>query len=351
MQSSHVFLHILHKVSVSVENNGTPLSHFLQKELASSLVETPQTSPDITVSFRPESISPSSYSVKDSVSYDSKGPFLFDKNFRLCRIDLAQIGNKNLSVVCDPEFNPHFFAIILEALVQVYLFSFESFFCHASAFEYEGKVILCPAWRNSGKTDLMLSFMSEGARYIADDWVVINKQGEIEGYPKRINLFPYNFHHFPQLLSKVEEGMRLFADRSFLNSESDRRARISPEQLFPDAIVDSPRKVDYTVYLKKGLPKETQGIQPLSRETLAEVIYESALFEQNFFYTLYLLYQAEKGYEVPALEKMGVELPILIQQTVDKLGKTQTLVQNEKPSFQDTSQHIKNLLHSEAVPL
>ena len=54
---------------------------------------------------------------------------------------------------------------------------------------HKDQTILCPAWRNTSKTNLLA--VANGARYLADDWVICNKQGHLEIFPKSINIEPF----------------------------------------------------------------------------------------------------------------------------------------------------------------
>ncbi|WP_155118174.1 hypothetical protein [Halorubrum sp. T3] len=71
---------------------------------------------------------------------------------------------------------------------------------HASAVSYNGDTYVFPAWRHTGKTNTMLSFLMEGASYLGDDRVLITKDGQIYSFPTMIHLLMYNYNSFPELL-------------------------------------------------------------------------------------------------------------------------------------------------------
>lgn len=52
----------------------------------------------------------------------------------------------------------------------------------ASAVEYEGEVIAFPAWRDSGKTSVLISLLLDGANYLSDDVLWIDGDGRATSY-------------------------------------------------------------------------------------------------------------------------------------------------------------------------
>lgn len=70
---------------------------------------------------------------------------------------------------------------------------------HASAVEYEGETILFPAWKGSGKTNTLLTFLEAGANHIADDRLWLDAQGTVRSYPTPLHLHRCNLRSFPDL--------------------------------------------------------------------------------------------------------------------------------------------------------
>jgi hypothetical protein len=48
---------------------------------------------------------------------------------------------------------------------------------HAAAFEVAGRGVIASGWAHGGKTSALLAFMENGARYVADDWVLLSASG------------------------------------------------------------------------------------------------------------------------------------------------------------------------------
>ena len=53
----------------------------------------------------------SDYVIREPVSYDNKGVYIFDKQNKKLRINFSYLGEKSTDIICDPDFHPPFFAI------------------------------------------------------------------------------------------------------------------------------------------------------------------------------------------------------------------------------------------------
>ena len=195
-------LNILDLVGVRVEGKPSNIVTYVEREYGLFEVEEPSGgAADIIFEFV-EDVSgiDQSVHVRAPIAYDDRSVFLHDPQYHVVRIGFDALGQSNCRVTCDVNFNPHFFAIIMEYVIHFNLLQKNAVFCHSSAFQVDGKVVLCPAWRNVGKTNLLLSFLLDGAQYIADDWSVVLNNGSVHSLPKRLNLLYYNFAEYPDLL-------------------------------------------------------------------------------------------------------------------------------------------------------
>ena len=83
---------------------------------------------------------------------------------------------------------------------------------HAAAVSRDGVGYLFPAWTQTGKTNLSLSFLANGYDYMAGDWCFVAASGDLLAYPRYLNLRDYNFRCHPFLLDtlgKRRGGRRL----------------------------------------------------------------------------------------------------------------------------------------------
>jgi hypothetical protein len=132
---------------------------------------------------------------------------------------------------------------------------------HASAFTYQGTGVLVTGWAKGGKTETLLAFMANGARYVGDEWVYVSARGErLHGIPEPIKLWDWHLPDLPQYRALLGHGGRarlrglLAAERAADAAgqiapgrsaralervsrlvENRRWANVHPEQLFGEA--------------------------------------------------------------------------------------------------------------------
>jgi hypothetical protein len=80
---------------------------------------------------------------------------------------------------------------------------------HASAFAYKDKGILVTGWSKGGKTEALMGFVNQGARYVGDEWVILTKDGQrMYGIPEPITLWDWQIKQLPGICP-----MLTFSDR------------------------------------------------------------------------------------------------------------------------------------------
>ena len=80
---------------------------------------------------------------------------------------------------------------------------------HASAFEWEGTGVLTTGWSKGGKTEALLAFMAQGARYIGDEWVYLSGDGgRMGGIPEPIRVWDWHLDALPVYRERVRAGDR-----------------------------------------------------------------------------------------------------------------------------------------------
>lgn len=358
-----MYLDILGLVQFEVRGEGETLRNYLQYEYSILEVEQlGQREPDFVIHLVDDvSSEEESVHVRGPVSYDDDGVYLQhrlpddDPEYNTFRIDFDALGRKSCHISCDRGFNPHFFAIIVDYLIHIHLLEHGATYCHSCAFEYDGKVIVCPAWRQVGKTNLLLSFLREDVSYIADDWCVLTEDGRVHALPKRLNLLYYNFKQYPELLdstpaefkSLVNFVKRAKSGEIDLNQDAidtltdQARMRVSPYDLFDDVSDEDPDPIDYIFFLRRS-PFEDQSV---TRATLSRDVFpyrkQSILdFEQSYLNTAYKVHKAQSGGVNYYLENTK-------ERTLEILGgvaeKTPELYELTAPSQQDADK-LKQLI-------
>lgn len=155
--------------------------------------------PDIVVRFVDElpTASPLRY-----VSYPDAG--FTDDTFLLLRsatntparvqVPFADVGGR-CEVVCERGLP----AIpLLLAVVNFTALAKGTLPLHASAVDYGGTGVLATGWSKGGKTETVLALMSEGARYVADEWTYLDPDtGQMFGVPEPIRIWSWQLRQLP----------------------------------------------------------------------------------------------------------------------------------------------------------
>ena len=64
----------------------------------------------------------------------------------------------------------------------------ERLFVHAGAVGWKNQTVLIPGRSGSGKTSLVSEFLKHGATYYSDDWAVIDPNGLLHPYPRKLSI-------------------------------------------------------------------------------------------------------------------------------------------------------------------
>lgn len=80
---------------------------------------------------------------------------------------------------------------------------------HASAFEYNGTGALVTGWAKGGKSETLLAFTANGARYVGDEWIYLSADGQrMYGIPEPMRLWKWHLDEMPQYQAAVPRGDR-----------------------------------------------------------------------------------------------------------------------------------------------
>lgn len=101
----------------------------------------------------------------------------------------------------------------LEMLVRIYAPLFNLVFLHTGAFIYEGRVITVSAFGGVGKTEVMLYALERGAKFISDDFAILNAKGEVFPYTKKIYLCEYPYTE--TMLRRLHKSKWLYRLKTF----------------------------------------------------------------------------------------------------------------------------------------
>jgi hypothetical protein len=363
-----MYLDILGLVELEVRGESETLRNYLSHEYGVFEVDKAANSnSDIIIDLVDDvSTEERSVHVRGPVAYDDKGVFLHhnlpgDIEYNAFRIDFDAIGHKTCSVTCDREFNAHFFSIIVDYLIHFHLLQHDATYCHSCAFEYEGNVIVCPAWRQVGKTNLLLSFLDSDVSYIADDWCVLHKDGTVSALPKRLNLLYYNFKQYPELLENTPdefESLVQFVNRAksgevdlnrdVIDTLTDQaRMRISPYSLF-DSVANVRQPVDHLFLLRKtNSTRDSVELDTVPREQFPYQKQSILEFEQSYFHIAYNVHKAQTGNVNPYLERSKEKTLEILQSVAEETPNLHELTVPSQRASNDLKQIIEDTVADE----
>jgi len=204
-------------------------------------------------------------------------------------------------ILCSPTANRNPLTKIIEYKARQRLIQEGQIMIHASGIKYNGNTIIFPAWRHTGKTNTLISFLQKGANYLSDDRVWVTEDGTVQGYPLPVQMLPYNYRSFPDLSeSSYKELARLkitgelshiikrkrsifdealyFFNRNYLGSESGEYRFL--EEMIPQAEYTGKDDMDLVVFLQTTSSSEI-NISEIQKETALQSLYSTSFYEWN----------------------------------------------------------------------
>ena len=122
----------------------------------------------------------------------SSRTFLFDTLGNTLTSNLFENPSDEVEIYVSPNFNVAFLCNFVEYMYYLHLCDYGKTIIHCSAFQINNVNYICPAGRNTGKTNILLDCLAHGGKYLADDWLIYGSHGELEIFPKAINIQSYN---------------------------------------------------------------------------------------------------------------------------------------------------------------
>ena len=144
----------------------------------------------------------------DDAGFDDDSFFVLQRDGRRhlrARLALEQLGGRS-EIVCERGFRgvPHLLfavnlAMVAKGVVPV----------HGSAFVYEGVGVLVAGWAKGGKTEVLLGFMEQGARYVGDEWVYVDRRRDrLYGLHEPIRIWDWHLDDMPRYRATIPAGAR-----------------------------------------------------------------------------------------------------------------------------------------------
>ncbi|MEM3362610.1 MAG: hypothetical protein QXT72_03540 [Candidatus Micrarchaeia archaeon] len=97
---------------------------------------------------------------------------------------------------------------IFPFILQCFLLPYNAALIHASGFSINTKAVLLPAWGGVGKTTIMSHFVLRGgAKFLADDYAIVDTNGKIYLYTLPIHTYLYHLEQDRELREKVMSSL------------------------------------------------------------------------------------------------------------------------------------------------
>ncbi len=117
------------------------------------------------------------------------------------QIPFHQIGKQQCEIVCESGLPA---VPLLIPILNLTALSKGILPLHASALLYNGKGILITGWSKGGKTETLLAFIANGAKYIGDEWIYLSTDGQhMYGIPEPTRIWYWHLQEMPHYKAMV----------------------------------------------------------------------------------------------------------------------------------------------------
>lgn len=224
--------------------------------------------------------------------------FVVENTAKTLRIDRDWTG-----ITCTPDTSKNGAVYLLEYEMRKRYAASGRALVHASGVEIDGSTLVFPAWRHTGKTNLMLSLLAEfGGGYLSDDRVWVHDDGRVSGYDLPVNMMPYNIKTFSdlaifsrkeRLAARASNVARWYAQRSdgflpkaasFTNIfylEPTAAKLLTIDELLPNAEFSHRTSADAAVLLQTSPSASRVELSEASRAAARRAFVSSSHYEWN----------------------------------------------------------------------
>ena len=117
------------------------------------------------------------------------------------QIPFDQIGSHQCEIICESGLPA---VPLLIAIINMTALSKDFLPLHASALVYNSKGILITGWSKGGKTETLLSFAANGAKYVGDEWIYLSPDGDrMYGIPEPTRIWYWHLQEMPRYKAMV----------------------------------------------------------------------------------------------------------------------------------------------------
>jgi len=197
-----MLLNIHNQITVKLESPPDRIQDWYQQELPLFLEPTDK-QPNIIVRFSKLEIPTRALLMSSALAVHEGQSYILDNRGKVVRFSFADLDSGRVEITADPDISTTFLTVqIIEPIVKSLILDQGSVFIHSSSAVIHEQGVLFSAWAHTGKTNVILGLLKRGACYLSDDWTIANNSTRF-AYPKSLNLFSYNFVHYPELRKNI----------------------------------------------------------------------------------------------------------------------------------------------------
>jgi hypothetical protein len=141
----------------------------------------------------------------NEAAFDEERFYLLDAQGRRIQIDLTQVAGP-LTIRCERGVTevPLLIELVAHALLRK-----GHVLLHSASFVYQGKGVVATGWRKGGKTELLLSFMANGAHFVSDEWTIVSPhEGLVRGLATIAGIWDWQLRSLPVYWSRLDAADR-----------------------------------------------------------------------------------------------------------------------------------------------
>ena len=158
--------------------------------------------PDITITYTDKIDSKNLTFVGLDAGFDYSNFYLLKKNQQLNKVIIPfdKIGNR-CEIICEKSITE---IPMLNYIINLSFLSKNWIAVHSSSFVYDEKGVLVLGWTKGGKTETLISFLTNGAKFVSDEWTIISEFGKsLYGMPVAICIWEFYFNEVKNILPKI----------------------------------------------------------------------------------------------------------------------------------------------------
>lgn len=277
--------------------------------------------PDLVISYVNDlKLSNLTFVGLNTAAYNEDGFYILSngKDDVKVKIPFEDIGLKPVIIVCESGFSD---IPLLNHIINFIYLSKSILPLHATAFEYNGLGTLVLGWAKGGKTESLLSFIKNGAKFVSDEVSLIPGDGaEILGLKIPICIWDWQFKEIPDFIPKINLKTKLLFKSIHIIDGINKRLRIGllskalpllktqlnikvlPSEVFKSKEILSKTSLDIIV-LAMSHDSEKIILEPIDPGEIVDRMISSQEFERNYFLNYYNIFK----YAFPRLRNEFLE--------------------------------------------